>query len=80
MKLTFHGAVRTVTGSQHDNIARNNLLSGNAGLLTVTDQNSITRKHSLQGLSGLLGRTFLNDTDDSIHTASQFQKRTRCQS
>mmetsp|Transcript_14771 Transcript_14771/g.35634 ORF Transcript_14771/g.35634 Transcript_14771/m.35634 type:complete len:578 (-) Transcript_14771:202-1935(-) len=57
----------TITKRKGDNITRDNLVGWNLSLSSVTDNNGIGRKHRLEGLSGLLGRTFLDDTNSGVN-------------
>ena len=53
----------TVSQSKLDNISRNNLVSRDLDILSITDKQSIRGKHGLQGISSLFSRTFLHDTN-----------------
>jgi hypothetical protein len=59
----------TVTKIKDDDVTGNDQISCHFGVFSITDDNGITRKHSLQSLGSLLSRTFLNDSDGGIDPA-----------
>jgi hypothetical protein len=63
-----------VTGSKNNNITRNDISTSNLHLFAVSDKNSIARKHTLQSFSGLLRRTFLVNTDESVKAVKKKKK------
>mmetsp|Transcript_784 Transcript_784/g.1747 ORF Transcript_784/g.1747 Transcript_784/m.1747 type:complete len:418 (-) Transcript_784:77-1330(-) len=56
----------TITGSKDNNITRNNLDGWHLAFLAVSDAHGITGEHILQGFGGLLGGTFLVDTNGGV--------------
>mmetsp|Transcript_10607 Transcript_10607/g.23551 ORF Transcript_10607/g.23551 Transcript_10607/m.23551 type:complete len:609 (-) Transcript_10607:3-1829(-) len=53
----------TVTQVKLHNISRNNIGSWNLDILSITNKQGITGKHTLQSLSSLFCRTFLDDSN-----------------
>jgi hypothetical protein len=56
----------TISKAEHNDISGDNFASRDLGLGSVTDDDGITGKHGLEGLSSLLGRTFLDNSDGGV--------------
>mmetsp|Transcript_14088 Transcript_14088/g.38770 ORF Transcript_14088/g.38770 Transcript_14088/m.38770 type:complete len:974 (+) Transcript_14088:288-3209(+) len=56
----------TVSQAEHDDVSWDDEVSGDLGLLPVTDDDGVGRKHGLEGLGGLLGGTLLDDSDGGV--------------
>ena len=58
----------TVSETEDNDITGDNQVGGDLGFSSVTDDDGITGKHSLQGLSSLFGGTFLNNSNGGVDT------------
>lgn len=55
-----------VTGSEHDDVSRNQFFTENGRTLAVPDDSRFKRQHFADGLKSAFGLPFLYETDDGV--------------